>query len=186
MIARSVLPSRRPVRSCTPLRRGVTVVEVALLIIPFFLFLFGTFEYARYLLILHVATNAAREGARYATVKVSDPTITSTAITSSPFSSARPAYDVPVISARVEQKLAGLQSMIQGFNVRVFPCDPNTIYNDPPLFQPKSASSGWNDASFGNRIAVRITGNYVPALPNLLMMSSSVPVNLTVAMGSEG
>src|SRR5689334_17002312 len=54
-------------------RRGVTVVEGALVLSVFLLLLFGMFEYCRFLLVLHVTNNAAREGARYAVVNVDKP-----------------------------------------------------------------------------------------------------------------
>ena len=77
--------------SSSPARRGgATAVEVAVLLIPFFLFLFGTFEYCRYLLVLHTATNAAREGARYASVNVTNPAVTGTQDASAPYSGAAP------------------------------------------------------------------------------------------------
>ena len=60
-------------RLCPVARRrrgGVTIVEAALLLSIFLLFLFGVFEYARLLMLLQVGTNAARSGARHATVNV--------------------------------------------------------------------------------------------------------------------
>ena len=63
-------------RHCPVARRrrgGVTIVEVALLLSVFLLFLFAVFEYSRLLLLLHVSTNAARSGARHATVNVDKP-----------------------------------------------------------------------------------------------------------------
>ena len=41
-------------------RRGMTVVESALVLSVFLLLLFGIFEYRRFLLVLHVTNNAAR------------------------------------------------------------------------------------------------------------------------------
>src|SRR5687768_11098849 len=58
------------IRRKTRARRGATLVEVALTLGLFCLFMFGVFEYGRYLLVLQIATNAARDGARYASVNV--------------------------------------------------------------------------------------------------------------------
>lgn len=175
----------RPVsRSRT--RRGAAIVEVALLLTPFFLFLFGIFEYSRYLMVLHVTTNSARDGARLASVKVTDSTVTGTTVTSSPYSSSAPAYNVATITNHVLARMGGLNSQITGFTVRVFPCNTNNLYNDPPTFTPKSGSTGWNNAGFGERIAVRITGTYQPILPSFLMLQTNVPIDITVTMGSEG
>ena len=154
--------------------------------IPFFLFLFGTFEYCRYLLVLHTATNAAREGARYASVNVTNPDVTGTPVTAAPYSAAAPAFAVPAIVDRVTGRMAGVENQIAGYAVRVFPCDSAQLYADPPGFAPRAGATAWNNASFGERIAVRITGIYEPLLPNFLMMGSQIPIDLTVTMGSEG
>src|SRR5476651_1919397 len=49
-------------------RRGVATVEMALVSILLFLFLFGIFEYCRLLFVLHLTENAARDAARFAAV----------------------------------------------------------------------------------------------------------------------
>lgn len=178
MITRSATRSHR--------RRGAAIVEVAVLLIPFFLFLFGIFEYSRYLMVLQVTTNAARDGARLASVKVTDSSVTASQVSSSPYSSGAPAYDVQTITDRVQLRMGGVQSQIDGLTVRVFPCNTSGIYNDPPTFTPKPGSTGWNNATFGERIAVRVTGTYYPILPSFLMLQSSVPIDIVITMGSEG
>ncbi len=60
-------------------RRGATTVEFALVCSVFFLFLFGVFEYCRYLVLLQGVSNAARDAARFATVNVNYLTQTSPA-----------------------------------------------------------------------------------------------------------
>ena len=47
-------------------RRGATAVELALVLVPFFLFVFGTMEFGRLILTQHSLTCAARVGARLA------------------------------------------------------------------------------------------------------------------------
>ena len=49
-------------------RRGTTAVETALVLLPMTMFIFGVFEYGRFLMIWNVLNNAAREGCRYALV----------------------------------------------------------------------------------------------------------------------
>jgi Flp pilus assembly protein TadG len=49
-------------------RRGVTIVESAVVLNLFLLLMFGIFEYGRYVMQGQLFINAAREGARYATV----------------------------------------------------------------------------------------------------------------------
>src|SRR5260370_22959096 len=50
-------------------RRGATVVEMAFVLSIALLLLFGILEYARFVFFMHVAQNAAREGARFAVVR---------------------------------------------------------------------------------------------------------------------
>lgn len=178
---------RFPSRSAkSPRRSGAAIVEVALLMTVFLLFLFGTFEYCRYLLFLHIATNAARDGVRFAAVNVTNADFMGTTVTASPFSSLRPAFTVPQITTRVQSRMGGLDSMVDNFQVFVFPCDSIALYGDPPAFEPRPGSTGWNNAQFGERIAVRISGTYRTIVPNLLMLPAEIPINLTVVMGSEG
>jgi Flp pilus assembly protein TadG len=46
--------------------QGTTTVESAIILLAFFLFVFGTFEAGRFMNVRQVLTNAAREGARFA------------------------------------------------------------------------------------------------------------------------
>jgi Flp pilus assembly protein TadG len=56
-------------------RHGVTIVETAFVMLPTLILLFGIFEYARFLMVLNVFNNAAREGVRYALVNNTATTI---------------------------------------------------------------------------------------------------------------
>jgi Flp pilus assembly protein TadG len=155
-------------------RRGHTISEAALVIIVMFLFLFGIVEYGRYLMVLHVADNAAREGARYAAVNTGNGTTQS-----------------QVVSV-VTDRLAGITNNIQNYTVNVFTVDMSQIYNTSTgkYLYPSSANlsslsgSNWNDAQFGQAIAVQITGTYNPILPSFLQLPS-MPVNITCIMNSE-
>jgi Flp pilus assembly protein TadG len=55
-------------RERNPQRRGVALVEAALVLNIFLLFVFALFEYGRFVMQMQLLFNAAREGARYATV----------------------------------------------------------------------------------------------------------------------
>ena len=55
-------------------RRGMTTVETVLVMLVFAMMMFGIFEYCRFLLVMHVTHNAARDGAHYAAVNLSKPT----------------------------------------------------------------------------------------------------------------
>src|SRR5262245_41397253 len=52
-------------------RGGATTVETAIILSIVFLFMFGVFEYCRFLFFLEMAHNSAREGARYAVCNTS-------------------------------------------------------------------------------------------------------------------
>jgi Flp pilus assembly protein TadG len=161
-------------------RRGATLVEAAFVLCLALLFLFAIMEYARYLMVLDVANNAAREGARYAVVSTGNGTTSS-----------------QVVSV-VTSKMAGVDSQIQGYTVSVFAVDPTGIYttssntyNYPPTLQ-KLSGSNWNDAQFGGGIAVQIKGTYQPIFTAIPFMTkfnipilSSTPVTATAVMGSE-
>lgn len=190
MIVRST-PAR-----CRPRRGGAAVVEVALCLIVFFMFLFGIFEYSRYLMMLHVATNAARDGARYASVNVDKPI----SFDSQPTTIGGRTYESVI--AYTQRRLRGADQQIRNLAIRVYPCDPSGMFNDPPVIAPKAGYSSpvpptyadvsgsrtthWNSASFTERIAVEITGNYIPATANMLGMSDPLPIRIVVLMGSEG
>ncbi len=175
-------------------RSGVAAVEAALCLTVFFMFLFGIFEYSRYLMMLHVATNAARDGARYASVNVDKPTDFDTV----PTTIGARTYES--IVAYTTRRMPGANNQIQNLAISVYPCDPSGMFSDPPVIAPKpgyvaptppsyaavTRTTHWNSAAFTERIAVQISGNYIPATPNLLGLNSSVPVNIIALMGSEG
>ena len=57
----------------TARRNGAVMVEVVFVLGIFLMVLFGIFEYSRYLYVLHMVNNAARDGARYAVVNTDKP-----------------------------------------------------------------------------------------------------------------
>jgi Flp pilus assembly protein TadG len=166
----------------------MTIVETALVLSVFLLFLFGIFEYCRFLMVLHVTNNAARDAARYATVNVNcDPSAVASTKTA--------------ILAYATQQMAGMDKNINNYAVAVYPCDQSGFAQSPPTVIPKSLTAGvaadpfnaadsnnppWNSAVFTERIAVTIKGQYKPVLPTLLFMPAAIDVNVTAVMGSEG
>jgi Flp pilus assembly protein TadG len=180
-------------------RRGATLAESALVIAVFLLVLFGIFEYCRFLMVLHVANNAARDAARYAAVNTGCPGTT-----------------VAGMKAQVESyataRMGGVDRQVQGYQVAVYACDPSGFGSTPPKvvaksnpagatvdpFQPYNSSSNpladWNAATFTERIAVTIKGTYRPVVPlsvdlgwlKLSVIPDNIPVNVTAVMGSEG
>jgi len=154
-------------------RRGATAVESALVLGIFFVLLFGVFEYCRFLMVLHVANNAARDASRYATVNVANEEMTEAKILQ-----------------YANDRMGGTQKNIRDFNVTVYPCSPAGFAKSPPRAEPKLNGDGttpaWNAASFTERIAVTIRGRYEPVTPLLLFLPSSIPLEITSVAGSEG
>jgi Flp pilus assembly protein TadG len=169
-------------------RKGMTLVESVLVMTVFLMLLFGMFEYCRFLLVLHVTNNAARDGARYAAVRVSTD-ITQVA-----------AVRQDVVNYTTH-RMGGVQKNIEGFRVAVFAVDPAGLDLTPPVVRPKTRTTGvfpdpfnpndpnafsWNTAAYPERVAVTIDGTYRPILPAFLFMPSTIPINVTSHMASEG
>src|SRR5262249_11773475 len=162
----------------------------------FLMFLFGVLEYCRYLLVLHTTTNAARDGARYASVRAANqPTQWTVSQTTDTDFGTLPVFEITSSTDGNGDQDDGTHgvtqyvkddsrpyTMMSNYKVRVSPCAPAALYgtaanNYPPTFQPKPApSSGsaiWNSITFSERLAVRVTGTYKPILPSFLWMGNS-------------
>jgi len=172
------------------LRGGATLVETALVLSLLMLFLFGIFEYARYLLVTQMLSNAARDGARYAATNVDK---SSTFLTVD--ESGR-----ECIRDYVIQECHGADKWVENFTVAAWPCDSSDtvgIYANPPVITPKPGWTVWNEASFTDRLAVRITATYRPVLPvvwlptggfkvSLFGGGNTVDIKIVATSGSEG
>lgn len=172
-------------------RRGMTIVESALVLGVFLMLLFGLFEYCRFLMVLHITNNAARDGARYAVVNVNCP------------SDQIDAKKTEILNY-TKARMGGVDKHIVGYEAAVYPCDPSGLNLSPPQVIPKTAVTGtavdpfkpynsstnplpqWNEAAFTERIAVTIKGKYKPITPVLLIMPEQIDINVTAVMGSEG
>lgn len=182
-----------------PPRRGATVVESAAVLSVFCLLLFGALEYCRFLYVLHVTNNAARDGSRYAVVNVDKPAsfdaIDYTDATGATY---------PSVQHYTTARMGGTQRHLDGYQVAVYAVDPDGQALSPPVVRPKTRSAGspkvypdpfdpsdpnrvpWNQAAFGEGVAVTIRGTYTPVLPAFLFMPSAVPLVVTGVSGSEG
>lgn len=166
-------------------RKGMTIVESALVLSVFMMMLFGIFEYCRYIMVLHIVNNAARDGARYAAVNVNTLDVTGTQTAIINYTKAR---------------LNGIMNNIPDAQVAVYPCDTAGLTSNPPILRSKSTTgsapypdpfgstpySPWNNAQFTERIAVTIKATYTPALPTLLIMPKKIPLYITAITESEG
>ena len=174
-------------------RRGSAIVEASLSLTVFCLLLFGVFEYCRYLFVLHTADLAAREGVRYASVNSDKPTtfdytdFTDAGGTSYQSIVNYTGSKMGQSSGSQTTTATGIFSGYSGiqYTVTVFPVDPAGLLLTPAVVQAKTQQSGWNNASFPDRIAVRITGTFKPFLPNLSLIPT-LPINVTALSGVEG
>jgi Flp pilus assembly protein TadG len=169
-------------------RPGATIVESALVLSVFLMLLFGMFEYCRFLMVLHITNNAARDGARYAAVRVNTP--------ADEILTTRQA-----IVDYTTMRMGGVQKNIEGFRVGVYSVDQAGLNLSPPVIRPKSINTTafpdpfnpadplalpWNSAPFPERLAVTIDGTYRPLLPTFLMMPTTIPINVTSMVSGEG
>jgi Flp pilus assembly protein TadG len=179
-----------------PRRGGATTVEASVVVSVFLLFLFGLFEYCRFIFFLHVATNAARDAGRYAVVNDFQPT------NFDYVDSTYGGVTYRSIKGYVDDRLASNGKMLTNYTVTVFPCDNAQLQQTTPIVARKPAASyptlpknptapytaylAWNAEQFGERVAVSITGTYTPILPNFLFMKTTYNMNVIVTTGSEG
>lgn len=143
-------------------RSGAVTVETALVLPLVLLFLFGILEYGRYVMMLQVLTNAAREGAHYAVTHTQP--ITIGGVTKG---NATSDVQTAVTNAMAGQALSG-----QTVSVYLSDSTGNNL-------------GTWTNAQFGQSICVRVTGNFRVIVPTLLRMPSTIPVVAQVVMRSE-
>ncbi|HVC96514.1 MAG TPA: TadE family protein [Pirellulales bacterium] len=136
-------------------RRGATLVETALVLPMFFLFLLGIFEYGQYEMVRQVVENAARAGARYAVVNSAD------ASTSQ-------------VQQVVSQQLNNMP-MFNSPTIQVFKADPTSGAN----------IGAWTAAKFGDCIGVQVHGTYQPVTAQLLKLPASLPFQTEAMMTCE-
>jgi hypothetical protein len=179
-------------------RAGAAIVETALVMGVLAMLMFGIFEYCRFLLVLHITHNAARDGVRYAAVNLDKPND----------------FDIndytdgsgkvyPSISRYTRERMGHVDRQLAGFRVAVYPVDNAGLQLTPPVVRPKTRDPSqttfpdpynqsdpnlpeWNEAVFTERVAVTIRGTYRTAVPTLLLMPSTIEVNVTALACSEG
>jgi Flp pilus assembly protein TadG len=166
-------------------RRGMTTVETALVLSVFCMLLFGVFEYGRFLYLLHLTNNAARDGARYASINQDKPSnFDTTDYTYTDTSGA--SVTLPSIQKYTTARLGGADKQLSSFLVTAYATDPVALAQTPPVIQPATSSTGAWQTSFPQRVAVTIQGTYTPIVPGFLFMPSSMPLKVSAVCGSEG
>jgi Flp pilus assembly protein TadG len=177
-------------------RRGMTIVESALVLAVFCLLLFGVFEYCRFLFVQHTVHNAAREGSRYAVVNMDKPaSFDATDYTDSSGTT------FANIQKYTTARLGGSDKQLSNFKVAVFAVDSAGLALSPPVIRPKSNSPPtypdpfnasdpnkvpWNQATFAESVGVSIQGTYKPLLPSFLKMPASMTFTVTAVANAEG
>jgi len=143
-------------------RRGVAAVEAALVLFPVILLILGIMEYSRYVMTIQLFNTAAREGCRYAITHLQPVTIGSTTYGDA----------TSDVTNKINSFLAG--QTLSGQSIQIYASDGlgNNI-------------GTWNNASPGQSVCVKITGNYVVTLTTLLHLNSTIPVTAEVAMDVE-
>ncbi len=152
----NVLRSKRP-------RRGASVVEAALVLPIVLIFLLGILEYGRYVMMMQVLTNAAREGAHYALAHTE------------PFTLQGVTYGNATsdVQAIVSKFSAGQQ--LTGQTIQVYKSDVSG-----------NSLGAWTGAASGEPICVKISGTYNFMIPEMLSLPSSKAVTAQSIMRSEG
>ena len=140
-------------------RKGATLVESAFVISAFVMFLFGIYEYGRFLMFKNVLDQAARSGARLAVVN------TNTMTTAQ-------------IQSAVDSSLGGMGNQFVSYvpttniSVNHYDSSGNLLGTD------------WYNAKFGEGVGVTISGSYTP-FPSYLIPTATFTVATTAVMNSE-
>jgi Flp pilus assembly protein TadG len=147
----------------TKRRRGASVVEAAMVLPIVLLFLLGILEYGRYVMMMQVLTNSAREGAHYALTHTEPFTLQGTTYGNA-------TSDVQAIVAKYS---AGQQ--LAGQTVEVYESDI-----------AGNNTGAWTNAASGETICVKISGTYHFMIPEMLKLPSTIPISVQSIMRSEG
>jgi Flp pilus assembly protein TadG len=141
-------------------RRAATLVESTFVLSIALLFLFGLFEYARFVYLNQVMYNAAQMGARYAVAHTGDGTTTAQ------------------VNTVITNAMGGLDQTVSNFQISI------NYVNDSN--GQTVAGSSWNQAPFGSPILVSLTCNYQPMMPTFLQQTlTSFPLAANCMMYSE-
>ena len=128
------------------------------------LFMFGVYEYGRFIMVLQVMENATREGARMGVAHTNDK------VTSD-------------IVARITDKLAGVDYQLTNLQITV---GGQILRPSKPGDVAGTALTDWTQASSTDGIAIVVTADYAPILPTFLRMNSVISMRAQSIMYSEG
>jgi Flp pilus assembly protein TadG len=157
-------------------RRAVTIVECALVISICLLFLYGLFEYGRFLMARHMLESAAREGARFAVTHTDDTTA------QTDFSN-----QVTTFLFGLDGAAGCFQNVsvtINGYTNNVYVATATNATGDAN--QTNQIAAGWTQAAYTDGIVVQVQADYHPVLPKFLLLNTSIRLTATADMFSEG
>jgi Flp pilus assembly protein TadG len=147
-------------------RRGVALVETALVLVAAFIVTFAIYDYGRYFMLSQLVNNAAREGARQAVVNTNT-------------------QNTAMIQNTVVQYLAG-QTFTDSAGNAFSAADVVVTQVNPATGLPTSPDSNWYDASFGSTIKVQVNAKFTSLFPTFGFMPKTVNLQGTAVMSSEG
>jgi Flp pilus assembly protein TadG len=143
-------------------RRGITLVETALVLMPLMMLILGIMEYGRYLMTVQLFQHAAREGCRYAVTHLQPVYLSSTTYGNANTD----------VTNKINSVLAGQTLMSQ--NTQIYASDAlgNSL-------------GTWTNAQPGQSVCVKITGNYKVLVMTLIRLPSTLPISATAVMDVE-
>lgn len=171
-------------RKPNPKRSGATSVEFMFVAIPLFMLLFGIFEYGRFLFVYHLTTNAAGDGARFASVHTNGGTMAGEPTTITVDDVKELVRTGMFNNTRYGTGMCGMEGQLEGYTCDVYSVTNAQFTASPPDLDP-AGKPLWNAAGFQEKIVVRVTGTYRPVVPSLIGLSSTIPFTVTVLMSSE-
>ncbi len=151
---------------CIVGRRGVAVVETALVLVIAVILTFAIYEYGRYFMLSQLVNNAAREGARQAVVNTNT-------------------QNTAMIQNTVVQYLAG-QTFTDSSGNAFSAADVVVTQINPATGLPTSPDSNWYDAPFGSTIKVQVNAKFTSLFPTFGFLPKTVNLQGTAVMSSEG
>jgi Flp pilus assembly protein TadG len=152
-------------KHCLSDRRGVTVVETAVVLSVAVTLTLAICDYARYFMLSQLVNNAAREGARQAVANTNT-------------------QNTAMIQNTVVQYLAN-QHFTDSSGHAFSASDVVVIQVNPATGAPTSPDSNWYDAPLGSGIMVQVNAKFACLFPTLGFLPGTVSLRGTAVMLSE-
>jgi len=138
-------------------RSGAAAVEFAVVVPVVIVLMMGIFEYGRFGFTMATATNAVRDGSRYAAVHTSDKTTAQ-------------------VRTEIDNRMGPAKSQIRTYATQVFWVDPAQLTATTPVIAKKTgfgAADDWKKTPFGDKVCCEISGTFHPVLASILRAPTS-------------